>query len=304
MDLDYISGKDKNNHSFKHNQKINKKTSKCFTKNEDIPICAICEIKGHSTKECRYNLKTIRSNQNNNKYQKKYHNMNGRPKKNKGKFEKEQELNFIETRNSNKYKNKYDLNIDYEDLRPLTARSINLIEEPRKNDNKKINTIETNEKSINLVSNNNVKDTWYYDTGAYNHITNNKSILRNFKRKVISLRCANNTNMVFEGYGTHDLYINGSKITLEKVLYSKDATKNLISGYLFADLGITATIRRLAKHNIRLELFDQQNKPIGHYYSNSSRQFKIIAENRKINYLNNNVLAIEKLDKYSEKLWH
>jgi len=35
-----------------------------------------------------------------------------------------------------------------------------------------------------------IKDEWFYDTGAPEHITNNKDILSNFVEKHIQLRCA------------------------------------------------------------------------------------------------------------------
>lgn len=43
------------------------------------------------------------------------------------------------------------------------------------------------------------KTLWIYDTGASEHITNNKDILINFKEEKIIMKCANNFLCEFNG---------------------------------------------------------------------------------------------------------
>ena len=53
---------------------------------------------------------------------------------------------------------------------------------------------------------------WTFDTGSSEHITNNKNLLNNFKYKTISMKCANNTECIFEGYGSYTGIIIATKL--------------------------------------------------------------------------------------------
>lgn len=78
--------------------------------------------------------------------------------------------------------------------------------------------------SINLVTaedfDNNIT-MWTYDSGSSEHITNDKSLLKNYTEQIITMKCANDTECHFEGFGTYKGIINGHEITLNKVLFSK-----------------------------------------------------------------------------------
>jgi len=74
--------------------------------------------------------------------------------------------------------------------------------------------------------------------GAGEHITNNIKLLKNFKKKNIKLKCANNTYCHFEGHGEFEFTINNHYFKFKRVLYSKDATKNIISWIEWAKHGI------------------------------------------------------------------
>jgi len=74
--------------------------------------------------------------------------------------------------------------------------------------------------------------------GAGEHITNNIKLLKNFKKKNIKLKCANNTYCHFEGHGEFEFTINSHYFKFKRVLYSKDATKNIISWIEWAKHGI------------------------------------------------------------------
>jgi len=84
--------------------------------------------------------------------------------------------------------------------------------------------IDNNEKSVNIIERNiesNETVEWYYDSGAYEHVTNDKNLLKDYKEDFVQLRCANNTTLDFEGYGSSEFTINNYHIKLNKVLYSK-----------------------------------------------------------------------------------
>ncbi|KAL6611686.1 hypothetical protein U3516DRAFT_665160 [Neocallimastix sp. 'constans'] len=72
---------------------------------------------------------------------------------------------------------------------------------------------------------------WTYDTGSSEHITNDISILENFTKTNITMKCANKSTCTFEGFGRFNRIINGHKIILEKVFYSKDIKINKPPSY-------------------------------------------------------------------------
>jgi len=64
-----------------------------------------------------------------------------------------------------------------------------------------------------------------YDTGTVEHITYDFTLLNNYIHCKIKLRCANGMMCSFEGYNTYTWYINGIYVWLDRILYSKSATK-------------------------------------------------------------------------------
>jgi len=79
----------------------------------------------------------------------------------------------------------------------LNLNNLNLITEILINniDKKEINKNNTNE-IFNINYNKAETSEWLYDSGAGEHITNDLSLLKNFKKEKIKLRCANNTYIV------------------------------------------------------------------------------------------------------------
>jgi len=59
------------------------------------------------------------------------------------------------------------------------------------------------------------------------------------------MKCANNTLCHFEGYGTYHEIINNHKFTLNKVYYSTNSNKNIISGIKLAKSGINISINNI-----------------------------------------------------------
>jgi len=49
--------------------------------------------------------------------------------------------------------------------------------------------------------NDNNESVWIYDSDAVVHITNDRSLLTNFKKYISNLTCANNSEMELEGFG-------------------------------------------------------------------------------------------------------
>jgi len=121
--------------------------------------------------------------------------------------------------------------INFDNIRPMIERDIDLVEII---ENEKT-TAEDNHININKYINsvNHMHETeefeetheWYYDTGAYEYIINNKSFLKNFKKEKVYLCCANNSVIEFEGYGSYEFYINNYKFILKRVLYSEKVKK-------------------------------------------------------------------------------
>lgn len=138
---------------------------------------------------------------------------------------------------------------------------------------------------------------WTYDTGASEHITNDKSILENFTKQRITMRCANKSQCTFEGYGTFTGTINGHEITLKRVLYSKEINKNLISGIELAKDGIDASIKHI---NNNTTLFVNKGDILmGMFKANGSNIIKIPILQRDFDYINST-----ELDEKTVKRWH
>jgi len=271
MDIDLI-----NNIINKNKRKYKNKISKYFH---------ICKLKNHDTDECYYNTKNQSNKRKNyNNFHKPNHNYSNNNNKNKSNF-----YNNNDNRNKNKnqfnYANRERNDIIYSDSEEEIYNN--------SNDILYINNmnIENKSKKKNIIS-------WIYDTGASEHITNNKSILTDFINKQITMKCANNSDCTFQGYGTYLGKINNKIIKLEKVYYSKDITKNLISGI------------KLSQSNIICEINNYLNKPqltltykndiILKTYANKHNNFLIKTKNTL---KNKKIFNLEK-SKNFEKVWH
>jgi len=62
------------------------------------------------------------------------------------------------------------------------------------------------------------------------NLTNNKDLLHNYKEEKTVLRCANKTLCTFDRYGQFEFSKNNHHIKLDRVLYSKNVEKNMLSG--------------------------------------------------------------------------
>jgi len=151
------------------------------------------------------------------------------------------------------------------------------------------------------------KSIWLYDSGAGEHLTNDKSILLNYKEENISLKCANNTYMTFEGYGEFHFYINSHRIVLKRVLYSKEVSRNLLSGVELAKMNIKAITDIDKDKNVVLSLIDNyKNKLIGKFYSNVNNEILITAVHSKETkeHVKDYIFSVQKLNKESKLIWH
>ena len=167
-----------------------------------------------------------------------------------------------------------------------------------------INKIFSKNKNNKRNNNNIIKTTWLYDSGAGEHITNDKSLLKNFKEKIIELKCANNTYCTFEGYGEYEFEINNRKFKLDRVYYSKDVAKNMFSGVGLAKIGLKAIIEKI-NDEIILNLLDENYKTIASFQSNKNNELNITVTT-KINTINdkNNIMAVQQFDNFDDLIWH
>jgi len=60
MDVDLLSYYNRNKNKGIRNRRINNKKSKTNMKKDNRPFCHICEVRGHSTRECQYNNKLFK----------------------------------------------------------------------------------------------------------------------------------------------------------------------------------------------------------------------------------------------------
>ena len=140
------------------------------------------------------------------------------------------------------------------------------------------------------------ESTLTFDTGASEHITNERGLLENFKEEKITMSCANNSTCVFEGYGTFRGKINGYEIVLDKVLYSKDINKNLISGIKLAKMGIFSNIKSV-NNKTYLNLTNENNTIIAQIVPDNYNIARI-----KLTSSNSNINSTETGDNL--KIWH
>ena len=129
------------------------KNPKNFKQNK---YCHICHNTSHNTEDCYYNLKNKNNNNNNNagNYKKPKHN-------NKRKNKKGNYLGFLN-------------NGECDEVLSLSGDEVFLINNIKEGSEKKCD---------NKSSENTDVTSWIYDTGASEHITNNKNILKKFCRQ-------------------------------------------------------------------------------------------------------------------------
>eukprot|EP00833_Pecoramyces_ruminatium_P008251 jgi/Orpsp1_1/1182283/evm.model.c7180000080633.1 len=164
-----------------------------------------------------------------------------------------------------------------------------------------INLISENNKSTNIY--NTIIINWLYDSGAAEHITNDISILNNFVNKRLILKCANGSPCEFDGYGSCCISINNYQIHLERVLYSKSATMNIISGIQLARINIKAIIT-LINDDVHLKLINQNSKNIASFTANNYNQIIITSKYCKNNYSNIDLNYISTITDESKMIWH
>jgi len=312
--------------------------------------CYIYEMDGHSTKECRYNIKDKRTKDNgsykrndyrrrrrcNKKFNKKYIGnveMSNEYNKHKNEHlamdEKEQlitkQIDSIEKIAN--YENKI-VDANKETNKTNETKDINIEETIKNNidEHKKCNTKETAEQiseenkeytlELNLLrtNNENLKNdendktiTWTYDTGCSEHMTHDKSILKDYRNNETNMKCANNTICKFEGVGTFEGTINNYPIKLENVYYSKDINKNLLSGIKLAYNGLTGEIKKNNNKQTQLILSSKNNENsyiIGKFTADNYNIVRIPTklENKYIYCITNK--NKNELNEYSRKLWH
>jgi len=234
------------------------------TRNNHKKYCQICKMNNHNIDECYYNLKNKNRNIKNNN-----NNKRSNFKRNNQFKNKKNRINFVN-------KNKHDIIYSSDDDLLL------------------IYNIENKEED-----NNSKFTTWIYDTGASEHITNNKNILRNFKQFKTKMKCANNTNCEFLGYGTYEGKINNHHIRLNKVYYSKQISKNLISGTKLAESGITCEINNNSHHPQLI--IKNNNENIYNTHLNKHNNFRIKTVNKKFSQ-DKNILNLNK--NFQNNIWH
>jgi len=118
--------------------------------------------------------------------------------------------------------------------------------------------------------------------------------------------CANGSICQFEGYGTYECFINKQYIKLEKVLFSKNVHKNLISGIELAKSGFISLIDSSDGEKARLKLWDKNKTKLGTFLSSKYNQFPIKTQNFNSNKIigNDDIMHIGKLDDKCIEIWH
>ena len=158
--------------------------------------------------------------------------------------------------------------------------------------------------SICNIGKSNKKSIWLHDSGAGELVTNNKDLLINFKKEKINLRCANNTLCEFEGYSKAVLTINKRKVILERVYYSKDVVKNMISGIELAKSGVKSLLNKV-NNDVILRLLDKDYKIFASFNTNKNNEAYIVSIDEDVN-LNerNNIMSLQNFENLNDLIWH
>lgn len=86
---------------------------------------------------------------------------------------------------------------------------------------------------------------WWFDSGATSHMTNDKSLLINFREANGKVAVANSAAIDIKGVGTATLHPVGyNSITVENVLYIPELSTNLLSVSKIAERGYTVCFRQ------------------------------------------------------------
>ena len=246
-------------------------------KNKNKIYCHICKKKNHNTDECYFNTK----NKNNNKKKNNYKNQNYNNNHHNKNIRRNNHFNYINKNDKDKDIIYSDSDEEYFNNRNNNVLYINNINYENDNSNSEITS-------------------WIYDTGASEHITNNKNILTNFKEKQITMKCANDTTCKFLGYGTYTGKINNYNIKLNKVYYSKDISKNLLSGIKLAQSNINCEVNNY--YNKPQLTLTHNNKIILKTYVNKHNNFNIKTKNIIID-TNKKLFNLNSQENY-KKIWH
>jgi len=304
MEIDYII-KESNNNINNQNNLQNNYDNKNYNKHK---YCDICKMNNHNTDDCRFNLKNknknkskfknINYNRNNNYFNNSYNNKNKNYYNNNNNNNSNKKgiyyTGFIPNDDINNY---YNSNVGFHDIKAMFLEkekhySINnnncINNDNYVNNNKNLNKGQNIKKyynnicSVNLNNKSNVsfdnlcnKSVWLYDSGAGEHLTNNKRLLINYKEEQSVLTCANGSNLIFEGYGEFHGFINNHRITFKRVLYSKDVSRNIISGIELAKMDIKAITEKDKDNSVHLQLYDKYNKCIGTFTANKQNEIQI-----------------------------
>ncbi len=300
MDVDYV----KNPSTTTKQSNIKHK----FSKRKFRKFCHICDSHSHSTEECRYNAKS--------KNYKKY------PKETKNTSKRENKTLFSNLVVNEDEPHDEDSNVDYTDINQDFERNIEsietIIENDQNNDNEPSEDTEgSNSRIINgdvnyIDEHNKIENKnsdyihWTFDSGCSEHLTNDRTILKNFKEEKVQMKCANNSICTFEGTGTFEGSINGTNVILDKVYYSKHVNKNLLSGFKLTKLGFSCNM--VTKDDKTFLIISQQTnngyKRIGKFLAseNNITTIPIKKQNYSINTLTNSKNT--NLDEKSLNLWH
>ena len=282
--------------------------------------CFICKIPGHSTDECIHNnLK--KKNKDNNKNQDNSKNKqkpNGKRRRPKGRNSNRRNFNKNKSMANIQYDEFSENEISLENLENNYEGDIDIIELVKENECKgerhdqhnKLNNVQNTPNGSTHPDQQVGQTTWIFDTGASEHITNNKDVLEDYQETNVILRCANNSICEFEGMGTYTAIINGVIIKLDKVLYSKNANKNLLSGIKLAKNGMVANLKsRNEKVYLTLKLRNADKKSfiLGTFEADSNNIVKIQMIDKLSNPSINTIIEEEEIidiDDQSRLLWH
>lgn len=172
MDLDSIKPKGKGSYSSK-------------SRENKSGYCYICKTHGHSLDDCEFNLLSSKhKNKNNykNLSKNKFKNNNNQKLIQHNKF-KNFKTHNLKTKNKNVYNIEYDEDssnneMSFDEIKAMYDKSIDFIE----NINNENDNVSHDEYTISFIANNSEEKTiWTFDTGASEHIVNNKNILTNFR---------------------------------------------------------------------------------------------------------------------------
>jgi len=283
--------------------KINSHPSQKIKENSKYDFCYICKKYGHKTDDCEYNILGKKNKSKNNKKQStKKENKTHNKKNSKSKEKSIANLEYEEYNSENE--------MTFEELRAVYDKEMDNIEKLEDDNTKKFQKIQENSCVSSVEKQSENKTVWTFDTGASEHITNDKKILKNFKEEDVVMRCANGSICKFNGIGTYEGNINGYDIKLENVLYSNEINKNLLSGIKLTKNGMKCNLKsRRDKVYLTMKLRNNNKRTvnIGTFIANDNNTIHIITKNKNYSDLTlDNISSDEykEIDDQSKMLWH